>query len=499
MSEVKVYTITTDLTVEDKKVYAASITYNQAINSYNSAELVHFNGPTADKTAIKASDKAVFDELAKRQRNQFGQRKGPDALLGLNINELGIIVFSGYVSNTTYSFSPYVISYRSNMIDEFALVDSIDCSIYGASTFADVSEEANTEYIYGKPPAENNWSIPKCLISIMEDMLQKGPEHWDGNEDMPEEETKARNRQHQLNKKAFEKYVKPLLERSEETFGWKDRLQSMSGDCNNLDQDIMLMLLNRLMEASGHFMTVLLSICEEFGCVLCPGPAIMPWDYYIISRERIMEQEEQVQLKVSSMHMSIGCETGTFPILYAAVIDKAGVGDTSAENRVNNLPWMCYPEEGPDKASEAGGSVLRVMPPSWYRDAPESIDLPRDGSIEKETEEVDEGAVDKANDKLKQARKTYVDARVTFMKDWARINYLWHALAESTAEVTCPLTDDGVISVGKRYLVMDNQGVPLFRGFCSAVSCSVVSQGQQQALMQITFTHVECGDFRLEN
>lgn len=498
MSEVKVYRITTDLTVEGKKVYAASITFNQAINSYNSAELVHFNGPKAEDKAIKASNKDVFDELAKRQENQFGQRSGPDSMLGLNINDSGIMMFNGYISNTTYSFSPYVVSYRSSMTDEFAIVDSVDCSIYGASTFADISEEANTDYIYGKPPEENGWSIPKCLISIMEDMVNKGPEHWDDNEDMPDEEKKARQRQHKLNEEAFNKYIRPMLERSEETFGWKDKLNDMAGDCNNLDQDIMLMLLNRLMAASGHFMSVLLSICEEFGCVLCPGPAIMPWGYYIISRERIMEGNESIQLKTSSLSMSIGSETGTFPILYAAVIDKAGVGDTSAENRINNLPWMCYPEDGPDKASSAGGSVLRVMPPSWYRDAPESIDLPKDGTVDKESEEIEESAVDKAADKLKDTRKTYVDARIRFMKEWARINYLWHALAESTAEVTCPLTDDGVVEVGKRYTVLDNEGNELFRGFCASVSCNVVSQGSQQALMHAMFTHVECGSFSLK-
>lgn len=494
MAEAKRHELHIDLKLKKKKVHPASVSMNFAVNSYPSVEVVHFTGPQASKKAIEASNEDVFKELGKRQKFFFKERTDPDAEIHLKVDSKEISKVKGYSCNTSYQFSVSNVAETTAFIDEVAIVDAFDSSIYTGALFSDVQSEGSSEFEFGKTPEEVDWSIPKCVVSILQDMCDKGQKSWEDNDLMADEEKKARDKQHELNKYLFDKYIKKIWKKSEKDFGWKDELASMSAECNKLSDDIMALILNKLAGAAGNFLSVMLDIANDFNCLMVPEDG-QGSGYKFVNKVKIMEDAKDAKLPVESLSAAAGAYNGMFPILYSVVICKGGVGDVHQEGGSNNLPWICYPKDGPERAKKAAGNIHRVQPPPWLQEVPDEFDVQEDGSNEEESEAPEPSKADKtAQEKKKNFKKT-AKTRAEVMREWAKTDYVWSALQSSTATITSPLEKN--IKVGNRYTVKDYKGKTLFTGFCNAVSHAVVTQGSQTATSTFRFTHVEFPGFTL--
>lgn len=496
MSEAKRHELSIKAKLDGKKVYASALSVSYAVDTYTSASITHFSGPKASSKSIEASNKDVFASMGKRQSAYFKSRSKPDANVDLKVDGKEVAQLDGYMCSTHYGFSSGSINQSDELLSEEALMDAFDASIYGsAPVINQLKEDSSSEYIFGKGPDELGWDIPKCISSILKDMVgSKGEKAWEDDDTMPDDEKEARRAQHEFNKTVFDKEIKPILSGSSKTFGWKDELSELSDQLPSLAEDIVTIITNKLLSASGNFLATLCGICDDFNCMFVPSTKKGKHSK-LVNRAKVMDDKENLKIPIMTIDASAGSDNGVFPVLYAAVVCKAGVGSMLAEDGVNNLPWVCYPKDGPKRVKNTAGTILRVQAPAWFKETVDSDELSEDGDNEQEDDEMEAGKVDKSiKDKMDKQKKA-CKARAKLLKEWARQNYIWRALGGSVVTLATPMLKS--VEVGKRYSVSDHSGRNLFTGFCTSVTHTVVSQGSRTAVTSIMFTHVEYPGFNL--
>lgn len=496
-TQAEVYDIKTNLNIGGKRSYPAAFSITSSINRYSQLVVVHHNGTRAENSAIDITDDKVFKDMGQRQQDIFGSRSGPDTTMDVQVTggkaDLKVN-FKGYTVSPQYAFAISNVDKKDECIDEFAEVDAFDGSIYGPIEKDEDRNFGAGAADYGKSPDELGWSIPKCVSSIIDDMVNKGAESFD-DDVSADEEKNARKAQHAINSKVAGK-IKKMLSDSEDTFGWKDKLAEMAEDHYGMADSIHVALVNRLTSASGSFMSTLIGIGSDFNCYVVPEDDNGKIKYKFINRSKIYKDMKPITLPITSMQAKAGTDGGLFPISYVACISRTDDGDETRDF-ANSHPYVAYPEQNVQKVMTAGGSVSKVLAPYWLPDMQNiSTDLSDDGDPEEEgKDKMEQSTAEKAYDDKEKNRKEYRSVRVRVMKEWAKQFYLWQSLSASTVHLSGPLVKN--ISVGKYYNVKSVKGKELFKGFCDTVTYSVTTQGSRSATYTAYFTNVEFGSFQL--
>lgn len=500
--EPKLYDLKTSVTIQGDKAHASRVQLDACIDSFKSLNLTHYTGSDASSKAIKARNSKVFEAMGKRQNTYFSDRGSPDVSASCKVKGSTVFKLKGYLTNSHYAFSSGSVAQSDQVLDQWSRIDAFDPSIYCSKPLSNTKDESKScGFQFGGEkamPDRVNWYLPKTIKLVLEDMVAKGPECWEGIV-TEKHEVEMRNHQHSLNKKLLPDVVK-MWENSMETFYWHKLFPEFLGQESDLSHMLMRTIMNRLSHASGSWLSTVLGICEDFCCYLAPGELGSSGNnYQIYHYKYAMQPEKMGKLKLPIIYLDArtGAYEGAFQIGYVVSVLKGAQVNTKAEGNRNNLKWNGWPEDGPSRIKGTAMAIEKIPAPPWYDP---TVVLIEDLNDEGENDKEEGNPLSKRGKAVQEQKRMQQDFKnSTVMREWARVHYERMALNTSVVEIGTPLIPETAedIEVGKRYKVRDYDGTDLFEGFLSSASALASSNGQRTAQLTLVFTHVEFLNFTL--
>lgn len=476
-----------------------AVTVSYAVNKFVSCRLDSLSReatPPAEEAPVSATTDKVFTVMGERQQWLFTERMGNDTTFVLTTtktdgpaSEQGATVkFSGMSTNSSYSFSTTNVMMSDQALDDFALLDAMDLSVYN------VPKAHRTGLGYRSVTLEKcdyNLArmIKKMVNVIMYNTDATGTPPIEVEDNDQKYDVVSRKRQHEINERVLP-ILNRLLDNSEDTIGWSDVFRRVTPP-SRLDASLRQVLLNNLLKRSGSFISNILTLANEFKCILVPDENDGDLKYRLVNTIEVIEAEpDKLKLPSTGVSIGIGNDGGLFPCRYVAVLRSNGTPHRTSPNASDKMVAM-YPDEN----VVAGGTPMSDPGPSWLPPYCSIIDgLPEDGEqlAEKKTSEYLYKKTVQSEDKN---LKEYYAGVGAVCREWAKSTYYWNSLAASSCSVSLPLVRN--MTVGKRYEVYNSEDKLLFTGFCAAVTYSAQAGGNPSATVNINFTHVEMAGFTL--
>lgn len=478
--------------VNGTSLHPIGVNINYQVGKYGDCSITHAgeDATPASEEAIPVTSKEAYETMGKRQDLLFKERSEPDFKVTLKtkkeygdaIADGANVQFEGLLSGSSLNGGMGGFTIQDGAIDKFALLDSLDLSIY--------STKQVDRIVTLEITLENcEYSIPKMISKITKFIMEQ-PYNEEGKV-KTDFGTKSREAQHKINEKVVEIFYK-LLDDSEQTFGWKKALKDLPTH-EGLDEAIRTFIENSLRAASGSFLATLAGLAAQFKALLVPdsedpsSPPVMRLKSmaFAMSRNTLGIKLPQQAIGVQTAGMS-----GLFPIRYVAVVrptpglERANVG--SPDEIIAS-----YPMEN----VKAGGSPVRDLGPAWL---PQSFftqtEIPEDGEPDEE-EEPSEGATEEAISEAESDYKQQQQARCQICYEWAKLTYLWNALQGTGTGISMPLVQN--VAAGQRYVVYNSDGDELFSGFAQGVSYHMMGGTSKTASVAISLSHVTLPGFEL--
>lgn len=436
----------------------------------------------AENKAVKLSSSDVTKEMGKVQKTMFEDRTSPDCTLNVSVDgeDAGSFDFRGLLIGGTYHFQAGSIAKEDAAIPDYAAVSAINYSLYKWNGPA-----YNTPV--GKPQLKDEGTIPKFIKACMDMLYKSWPKCCKAKKKSIEH--KVAERQHELNGK-LKHYAEELLEKSEDTFGWKEAVELLKNPGKGVsDRELRQRVVDILTGASGPFETVIMQIAEEFQLVYIPE-----WTKIGVFKNKGDLIKEKEPLEVDIVNIAIQTSNGNsfFPIRYVAVCPPAKAVYNGSDKQVN---FVAAPEEG----VKSGGSMLRSPGPQWISGPIAGQAVAKGGdSAPRRKPKCKVASGKKVPKSVQEPEKNYLDTVYDTLKKWAENEYVYQALSGSTVRLTIPVNFN--VELGKCYEVKSKSGGgKLFTGLLEHISHSVgTGNGRSpQAYTTLSFGIVQLPGFEL--
>jgi hypothetical protein len=479
MSNVECCTIDETTQVDGALVRPVAVELTYEVGKYGLLSVTHHQGPTAEDSAKLLSSPDVAIDMGNKQAAMFKQREAPDVTMQLSVTGGSASYkanFSGYLANSKHSFSAGSCGRSDQALDEIAIIDAFDCTVYNNPTI----DRQN-----GKIPLkECDYNLAKLIKWVIQECMKAGTLTSQVETTLSK---KSKQEQSKINDKLWPTIDK-LLTDSVDTIGWVEEFKGTAGTLPVLSQALCTTILAAVKTTGGSFIGVLLSLCEHFQLLFIPDiTADGTVTYRLVNKAKVFENPEQLLVPVVSASMTAGSLASLFPVKYVAAISA----NMNAERQ--SLPFQSYVVYPESRVTE-GSTAVKVTAPTWLTSINVYGKIDIKGEPKKETK-LQGSASEEDVTRQEMTEQEATEANNEILKNWAKVIYQDIALGDASVTLTAPLLRN--ISPGKCYKVCNMKGENLFTGFCSTVTARVVSQGSRQATLTAVFSHVEMGNFSL--
>lgn len=461
-----------EVEVQDvKPIHPTDITLQYSIGSFASSYMTYAPGDTeAMKKALSPTSKNILDDLKKSQELSFTTSQ---RWASINIKGEGLdtedFSFGGYVNCPTYMFSVNNVSATEHVIADCSSMNSIDLSIYKI----EVSYLKDNAIVTS--PKDD---LADTIAKISEFFLKEADKETSEDKTV----TKSINDIDSANKRNSS-YFTQLFYNSHGEMGW-DKLPKTLGQSAWFE--CVGRIINILQSNTGGFFNTLLQLADEFQCIYVPSDnGEDPGKF--VNKSKIFDNPEVITLNIISLQASLGY-SGMNPVAAVAVVSpefpRKYLRDVPATKTM-----VTYPE---GDAVSSAGSILQVPGPPWLSASvyEEFDEIEAKENAKKDNQSIGSRREDrsKAEGKLKEKIPTVVE----LLKQWAKAEYYWQCLGQTSCVVNCEFTK---LEVGKYYMVYSEEGELLFSGILYSISHRISSDANSASADSIlNFSHVRISD-----
>lgn len=435
----------------------------------------HPKKPAAEG-AISITNSDVAATIGKGQKIIFSARDAPDTTLTVEDGAGGKLVFKGFYSNPSYSFSYGSTGMQQMALHESSMLDAIVPEIY-----ASVDPSAwITEYdrLETRNLADRIWQLQKRIVDT-----------WNRHkiDDIPEKESLIAEKINGVNQVLFPAW-KRVLDNSRTSLGWEEIEGLENAQMDKLDDTIK----SALLQQSDSFFSNMLRFNSLFQAVWVPSMEAGQYGSYI-RRRNLFENVRDIQVTPINLRFA-GGSSRLLPITHCVVYMGEASFWATSDNGMGSVPASivaAWPE-----TSYGGGRILRDPGPPWLG----GVTVPDTALDDTTDDRLDLSAYMGKKDEVKEDTvKTSYNTCLTIASEWAKDIYNWTALSGATANMDIPM--DVTILPGQYLSVSNSEGL-LFKGFVNSVVHELIagdSGNSGRAVTSLSFSNVEATGFELPN
>ena len=451
-----------------KKIHPVSVSVSGTVNSFMEGKLTYISkAKKAETTSTDITSKDVITTLAQYQTESFSPESF-DSEITMKDADGGSLSLYGCVSSPVYTFSVSQFGCDVRMQQAVAKVNAIDMAIYPA--FFICAETAVEEL-----DISNYNTVPEYFMGVFDYFLNKGGEAI-ADADIPDEDKKNRQVQHEINKKAGA-YVSYIMSASGDSFGWDGLLSSLNENPEGKDV-IRDRIVSIIKKRSGGFFNNILNFASEFQCVYVPD-----FNYgKLVNYKNLLTGDKTThELGVIALSAQIGSR-GMFPV---CCVGAHGIIRHCAEEAVGERgEYTMYPKEGPRDL----GTMEVIQGPPWLPESAWDAEIVHETNTTLQQLKLPPDEAKKTVEEVQKLAETGAKTSLKIIDEWVKNEYYWNALGQTYATVQTELATN--CQVGQRVKLKSKGGAELFTGTIWKIEHKVVSGDIADATSTIEFSHI---------
>lgn len=461
-------------TVNGESYYPESITILQGLNSITMAQVNgHAGVSDAAESSTPVSSEDVISRMSSVQAAIYSNRTSSDATASIQCAGDSLEV-PGYIIRPNYAYNPWRVTNGVSIVGEASLVDGLNFSCYQTiATLQDSlpfgNDSANlAERIQGVADALKTYGYTVGIANEQNDQMKKAKESI-----------------HEANEAILPTFYE-ILGASE--MGWDIIMSTPGYDKAARVSSINSRIAAILMSSEGGFFNTLIGLGEEFQCCYVPDDAVG----YLKNRLELFSDAEELEVNEIEINLSAGGNmVGGMPPTSTVIVTAPSLRMMDSGTAPNSMLYTTWPD-----IAAAGGRFTKINAPGWLMSRLTNQEWTQAASIPSAERKVDVNAtaemIQKAKDRLTQSDS----GNLSILSQWARSSYIWNSLGVCGATISVPL--DLKITPGKVYKVKSLSGTSILTGLLYSARHTVsVTRESGSAVTELTFSHVEAGDFTL--
>ncbi len=467
--------------IENVAIKVSAVSISATASGFPSCSLsVHPPGTEKGAKAVELGADYIIRALEAFQRTKF-EGVSTASTVDLDDGNKGTLRFVGYLSQPEHQISRSSFSFGVTLVGLGALVQNLRTNIY-ASTQGAIHKSVTADAKTG--------SIAARLKTVLQAMIKEWQTDVQNSALALEPDDLALNQRIHANNAQSLVVWYAILTASEAT----TNIASINGATDDVAASITEFIRALYLQASGDFLSVMLSFCDAFKLRYVPALSFEGADRFgkFVSMDYVADNAIEKEVSSETLATSLGARNS----LATAGTLVRGLGNLQQKDAAqeDNPPVERVMAFWPLATAQRAGLVAETTPPPWLPApyAPTDSDIVGEIDGDLDPTQVLANVIRPKLDSLDRTRT----AHRKILEEWARFFFIDSSLGNDTVVLQVPL--DFTWKPGTRYKVRKTDGGVLVTGFLASLSHSfAVEQKDAQATTVLTFTHVEAGAYSL--